>query len=172
MVNGRSTYIDTVDAVILVRGSYRQGLNVMVSRIVFGWTAPTGHVEKLKCVRLVAQVRQASLRKYAQAVEYLKELTGRLMYGADDGLALLGQVSHALDQSHGHVGVEARGRFVTEQDGRIRDHFRGKSQATSFASADAFVTSFRVADFRVFTFFQVQLNKIHIKTPLTGHLFF
>ena len=46
------------------------------------------------------------------------------MDGADDGLALLGDVSHCLDNRLSHEGVEATRGLVTEKDVRIGDRLQ------------------------------------------------
>ena len=142
------------------RWRHRQRFDVVVGWIVLDWTRPAGRLEKTASFRRIAQERQTALGQHAVAVEHLKELTGRLMNGADDGLALACEVFHAIDQHHGHVGVEARRGLVTEQDGRVGENLGRKGQATSLSAADAFDAAVWTSDFRVFTFFQVEL-----KTP-------
>ena len=116
------TYIDSFETGLLLERNYRKRFDVVVSRIEFGRTAVSNHVEEFERVRWIAQESQTTFGQNAEAVEHLKELAGRLMDGANDGLALFGQISHALDQCHGHVRVEARCRFIAEQDGWIRNH--------------------------------------------------
>ena len=130
----------------------------MIGRIVFDWTRPASRLEKGARFRRIAQERQTTLGQHAVAVEHLKELTGRLMNGADDGLALLSEVFHAIHQHHGHVGVEARCRLVTKQDGRVGENFGRKSQATSLSAADAFDAAIWTSDFGILAFLQVQLQ--------------
>lgn len=98
----------------------------MIGWIVFDRARPASRLEEIASFGRIAQKRQTALGHHAIAVEHLKEFTGRLMYGADDGFALLSEIFHAIDQHHGHVRVEARGRLVTEQNGRIGKNFGRK----------------------------------------------
>ena len=147
------THVDSFETGFFFERNYRKRFDVVVSRIEFGRTAVSNHVEEFERVRWIAQESQTTFRQDAEAVEHLKELTGRLMDGADDGLVLLGQVLHAINQRHGHVGIETARRLITEQDGWVSDDFRSKCQSSSFATTYSFYSSLRVTNHGVFALF-------------------
>ena len=59
------------------------------------------------------------------------------MDGADNCLALLGQVLHALNDCHGHERIQSTSRLITEQERRIGQHLRSEGQTLAFATGNA-----------------------------------
>jgi len=66
-----------------------------------------------------AQVGGAALSDEEEPVKGWEELRGRLVYGADDGLALPGQAAQQAHHRGRHEGVQAARRLVAEQERRI-----------------------------------------------------
>ena len=88
----------------------------------------------------MADVGQATFGDETETIEHLKDLARRLMYGANDRLALFGQIFHRLDDRDGHERVEAARRLVAEQYRRIRDDLGGERESSLLATTDSFVT--------------------------------
>jgi len=66
-------------------------------------------------------------------VEVVEELRTRLVNGAQDGGALLGQLVQGGHQLLGTVGVQARGGLIAEQDHRIVEQLHGEGQSLAFS---------------------------------------
>lgn len=59
--------------------------------------------------------------RVALLIKEEENLRRRLMNRADDCFALVGELSHGLDDDEGHRGIQARRWFVAEQKRRIAE---------------------------------------------------
>ena len=70
-------------------------------------------------------------------IKHSKDLWGRLVYGAKDGVVLLGHGLQCLHNGLGHKCVQARGGLITKQQWWIGQHLRNTTKTPWIHSADS-----------------------------------
>ena len=87
--------------------------------------------EELQRVAGPADEGEAAVGDQDDAVEAGQQVGGRLVDGAEDGLAARRHLQHQLHQLLRRVRVQPRGRLVAEQQRRVRQQLRMRTNRPS-----------------------------------------
>ena len=144
-------------ALVGLGGQNGQCFDVKVRRVVVDRTWVSLAAKELWRVCQLTTEGDTALGHEEKAIEHLVHLARGLMDRADDGLSLLGQISHRLHDGHGHVGVEAACGLVGKKDRRVRDDFGREGESSSLTARYSLDAELGRADQGVFALLQIEL---------------